>query len=71
MRKFGILIAVASILVASPAFALICTATDSAGKEYRALHRIRTFAIKHALEQCKANSGAPATCKIKTCGPSG
>jgi hypothetical protein len=70
MRKVAILVGAASFLFASPALALICTATDDQGHEYKALHRVKNLAVKEALKNCRANSSAPETCEIKACGTS-
>ena len=70
MRKTSkfILIAAVSIVVSSPAFAIVCTATDDAGKQYREFRVNRSLAIKAAMQQCQAKSDAPNSCKILSCG---
>jgi hypothetical protein len=73
MRKSSklVLIAAVSMLVSSPAFAIICTATDDKGKEYSESRPNKALATKAALSLCRGMSGAPASCEIAKCGAPG
>jgi len=73
MRK-AILMAFALVMIASPAFALVCKATDEGGNTYTAIGAQKggnQGAAFLALKQCRENSDAPETCKIVSCSVSG
>ena len=73
MRKTSklALIAVATIFISSPAFAILCTATDDKGKEYSETRPNKALATKAALSLCRGMSDAPNSCKIAKCGAPG
>ena len=60
-------LAAGAMLAASPAFAWTCTAKNARGAHYTAVRAIKANAIAHALNKCKIDSAAPATCHIISC----
>jgi len=69
MSSKAILIAVAATMIASPAFAWTCKATNARGATYYGVGVFRAGAAEKALAKCRHDSAAPATCVIVNCNP--
>ena len=61
------MIAIAAILVASPAFAWTCKATNASGATYLGVGVFKAGAADKALTKCRLDSAAPRSCVIVNC----
>ena len=57
------------LLVASPAFAWVCTAKNERGAAYTAVGIVKAVVSDRAIARCRSDSAAPNSCYIVNCAP--